>query len=222
MAQEAFGEPHAADVEGHGAHGAVVADGQLGRAAPDVDDDVVPSHRGQSRGRAPAGQRTLGLSVEQLRRHPDDVGGVAEEAVAVPGIADGRGGDEPRRGDAGLVHGAPVLRQHRHRALERLRREEVRRVDSLPEPGDAHEAAVGGAVALGDQQARRVGPTVEGGHPARAACRGQRGARHSPGIYRRTPLAAGALAQPSTDLPRCAGADSRAPPHGTRAFQSVP
>ena len=154
---EALGQAHAADVEAL-AH--VRADDlDLRRAAADVDDERPGLER------ADPAQRHRGLLVaaQQARREAVAPLDLAEEGLAVLGVAHGARRDAERPLGAERLELAPVVGEDVADARDRDGEEAAPLVDALAEPGDLEPAddLVERPVRVGDEQPGRVRPEVD-------------------------------------------------------------
>ena len=132
----ALGDAHAPDVEARrGAGAAVRAEDELGRATADVDDERVLEWRPPRR-HAPVHERRLLLAVEQTRREAVAPLDLAEERLAVLGIADGARRDGERAGCAVILELPPVPDEAVADARDGDGEEATPLVHSLAEPGD--------------------------------------------------------------------------------------
>ena len=112
---------------------------QLGRAAADVDDERARIERAARRHPA---QRQLGLlvSAQQLRHEAVAPLDLAQERLAVLGVAHGARRDQQRAFGAEALGVAPVLRQRVPHARDRHREQAPPLVDSFAEAGDLQRA----------------------------------------------------------------------------------
>ena len=155
---EALGQAHAADVE---ADADVRADDlELGRAAADVDDERAGLDRADPAQR----QRGLLLAGQQARREAVAPLDLAEERLAVLGVADGARRDAERPLGAELLELAAVLGEDVAHAGDRERQQPAALVDPLAEPRDRQPAddLLERPVRVGDEQPGRVRPQVDG------------------------------------------------------------
>ena len=146
----------------------------LGRAAADVEQERLRAER------ADAAPRQLGLFVAAQEPRAEAVRplDLAEERLAVLGVAHGAGGDGERALGAERLELAPVVGQHVAHARDRHRQQPAARVDALAEARDdaaPHDLDDVVALDVRDEQARRVGAEVDG-----------RDARHLRGTRPRT------------------------------------
>ena len=140
-----------------------VVDDQLGRAAADVDDQrprfELPAGRD-----AAAHQQRLLLAGQEAGREAVAPLDLAEERLAVLGVADRARRDRERPLGAELLERAPIVDERVADARDRHGEEAAARVDALAEPRDARLAVhlVDPAVLdVGDEQPRRVRPEVD-------------------------------------------------------------
>ena len=160
---EALGQPHRADVDAHPRRdGARLADDELGRAAAGID------HEGRSDaavGRTAKGELGLLLAGEEPRDESVAPFDLAEEGLAVLGVAYCASRNEQHPFRAQPLRLAAVIREDVADARDRQRQETAPRVDALPEARDLEplcdllELAV---IDVGDQEAGRVGALVDG------------------------------------------------------------
>ncbi len=133
---ELLGQPDRADVHAHGA----VGEHQLGRAAADVHDhhsvEVVAAER-----RAGEGEPRLLLAGEQPRREAVAPLDLAEEGLAVLGVADGAGRDAEDALGAELLDPPAVLAEDVADARDREGEEPPARIDALAEARDLARGA---------------------------------------------------------------------------------
>jgi hypothetical protein len=160
VASVPFGQPDAAEVE---ARPEVVRD-QLGRAAADVHDDRA----GRERPDAAERHRRLLVAGQQARCEPVGPFDLAQERLAVLGVAyRARRNGEYALG-AQLVGFAPEVGERVADARDRDGEEAPARIDSFAEPGDPCPPRDLGHVAVrdvGDEEAGGVGAEVDRGDP---------------------------------------------------------
>ena len=94
---------------------------QLGRAAADVEQDDAFGRGVDQRCAAGGGEQRLGLAIGDLEIEPDDFAHPLEELAAVDGRTTGLGRDQPRAGDAAVVHLVAADRERFKRAANRHR-----------------------------------------------------------------------------------------------------
>ena len=133
---------------------------ELGRAAADVE------HERSGLDLADASQHQLRLFVaaQQLRCEPVRPLDLAEERLAVLGVANGARRDEQRPLGAEPLRLAPVVGQDVANAGDGEGEEAVALVDPFAEPGDlgaTDDLAQPAVVDVGDEQARRVRALVD-------------------------------------------------------------
>ena len=135
---------------------------------------------------------------QDLGREPDDLAGWFQERLAVGGVADRRGGDEPGSLDALGIHDGAVLAERGERAFQRLGSKPVRRVNALSQASDPHLARPDISVRADDEQPRGIGSAVE--------CRQRTGTPHQAEYPRapmiRSPPGSARAAPPPTPRPR--------------------
>ena len=139
-AEEAFGQPDAADVERHGQDLLSGPGHDLGGATADVEDDDLAWRGRQVAGGAGVGQPALLRSGQQLCRHTDDVRRGDQERLSVGRVTHSGGGDKAGPAHALGIHDGAVGAQRRKRPLHRLGPQSTGGVDTLAEPGDGHLA----------------------------------------------------------------------------------
>ena len=148
---------------------------QLGRAAADVDDDGARLERPD----AAQGHRRLLVAGEQPGREAVRPLDLAEERLAVLGVADGARRDGERALGAELLELAAVVGEHVPHARDGDRQEAPARVDALAEPRDArpaHDLLDAAVLDVGDEQPRGVRAEVDRGdarHLRRHEARGR-------------------------------------------------
>ena len=121
--------------------------------------------------RAGERQQRLLVAADDLGRDAEAGVHPGDEGVAVAGVARGRRRHEPHGVDTEPVDDPGVALAGAEGALQRLGGEDPGAVDVLPEPHDLHppvEVDQGAChrVDVGHEQPDRVGPAVDGGHPA--------------------------------------------------------
>ena len=136
---------------------------ELGRAAADVDDERARLDRADAAQR----QRSLLVAGQQARREAVAPLDLAEEGLAVLGVADGARRDAERPLGAELLELAAVVGEDVADARDRQRQQPAALVDALAEPRDLEPAndLLERPVRVGDEEARRVRPQVDGGDP---------------------------------------------------------
>jgi hypothetical protein len=167
--QPLLGEPHRAGVDRQHRLG----EGELGRTPADVDHQERATGRIEAGRGAEVGEPALLGAGEQLGPHAEDRPGGVEELVAVRRVAGGGRGDGTNPLRALRPQDGGVVVQDLQRARHRLVVEATRAVDPAAQPGDR------GPPLVTHQQARRVGPDVDGARDHRCTS-GRCSATHAP------------------------------------------
>ena len=160
--EEPLGEPHRAEIRAD----PFARRDQLGRAAADVDDDRAGGQVATA-GSAPERELCLLLAGQQARREPVAPLDLAEERLAVVGVADRARRNEQGALSAERLELAPVVGEAVAHARDRQRQELVPGVDALAEardrrpPHDLVHSPVGN---VRHQQASRVRALIDGGN----------------------------------------------------------
>ena len=145
-----------------------VVEDQLGRAAADVDHER-PGPQLASGGDAAPRQQRLVVARQHARREAVAPLDLAEERLAVLGLAHGARRDRERPLGPERLEDPPVVRERVAHARDRSGEEPAARVDALAEPRDPRlpvQLAVHPAVPdIGDEQPRRVRAEVDRGDP---------------------------------------------------------
>ena len=158
-AKEALGQADAAEIEAP----VPVGENQLRRAATHVEHERAGRERA-SRRDALVGQPRLLVPAQEAGVEAVAPFDLAEEGLAVLGVADGARRNRERAPGAGRLEHLPIVGQRVADARERGGEEEAPLVHALAEAGDrqpaldlAHDAVID----VGDEQARRVRPQVD-------------------------------------------------------------
>ena len=148
VGQEPLGEPNAADVHGERLHHAVALDHQLGRTTPDIDDQVIAVNGRQAGGGPGIGQLAFFLPGQELSRKAGRRQCRLPENVAVASVTDSGRRDQPPFAHPGLVHHSTEVTENVHGSVNGRSVEVPGGIDPGSQPGDLHEAEMGGAVGV--------------------------------------------------------------------------
>ena len=164
--EEALRQPHAARLGAHGPFEPVAARRHELRRAPADVDHQRPDAQRQVGGNTAQHQLGLLAAVEQARREPVAPLDLAQERLAVVGVAHGTraDGDHPLCTERlGL---SSIVDEHVAHAGDRGRKQDAAPVDGLPESRDrlpTHDLLQQAVLDVGDEQARGVRAEVDGG-----------------------------------------------------------